>query len=167
MASPLNEVRVVEIAHFITGPSASQLLADLGADVVKVEQPRVGDPFRAWNGGLYSPWFLAHNRSKRSLTLDLQTASGKEIISRLVTKADVLIENFRPGVAERLGIDYEKVRVLNPRLVYCSISGVGQTGPYAGRPSFDTIGQGLSGLLSLLVDPDNPRPVGPAFSDTI
>jgi crotonobetainyl-CoA:carnitine CoA-transferase CaiB-like acyl-CoA transferase len=167
MVGPLKGVHVVEIANFITGPYAGQLLADLGAEVIKVEDPQGGDPFRAWGRRLYSPHFVAHNRNKRSLTLNLKHPRAMEVIDRLVRRADVLIENFRPGVADRLGIGYERVQQINPRLIYCSISGMGQSGPYAHRPAYDTVGQGLSGLLSLLLDPLDPRPIGPAFSDAL
>lgn len=165
MAGPLAGARVIEAASFITGPYAGQLLADLGADVVKVEEPRGGDPFRSWGKGLYSPHFIAYNRSKRSVTLDLKTEAGLDVLHRLAGRADVLIENFRPGVADRLGFGFQRLRELNPRLIYCSISGLGQSGPYVKRPTYDTVGQALSGLLSLLVDPVDPRPIGPAFSD--
>lgn len=165
MGGPLAGIRVIEAASFITGPYAGQLLADLGADVVKIEEPHEGDPFRAWGEGLYSPHFVAYNRSKRSLALDFKTDEAMEVLRRLVAGSDVFIENFRPGVAERLGFAYEALRPVNPRLIYCSITGMGPTGPYAKRPSYDTVGQALSGLLSLLIDPDDPRPVGPAFSD--
>jgi crotonobetainyl-CoA:carnitine CoA-transferase CaiB-like acyl-CoA transferase len=158
---------VVEVASYITGPYAGLLLADLGADVIKVEDPQAGDPFRSWGDDLYSPHFVAFNRSKRSLTLDLKQPDGLEALHRLLTEADVLIENFRPGVADRLGFGYEAVRARNPRLIYCSISGTGQTGPAAHRPTYDTVGQALSGLLSLLLNPNEPRPVGPALSDSL
>jgi crotonobetainyl-CoA:carnitine CoA-transferase CaiB-like acyl-CoA transferase len=158
---------VVEVASYITGPYAGLLLADLGADVIKVEDPQAGDPFRSWGDDLYSPHFVAFNRSKRSLTLDLKQPHGLEALHRLLTEADVLIENFRPGVADRLGFGYEAVRARNPRLIYCSISGTGQTGPAAHRPTYDTVGQALSGLLSLLLNPNEPRPVGPALSDSL
>jgi crotonobetainyl-CoA:carnitine CoA-transferase CaiB-like acyl-CoA transferase len=167
MSGPLSGVRVIEVANFITGPYAGQLLADLGADVVKVEDPRGGDPFRAWGKGQYSPHFVAHNRGKRSIALDLKQPSALRVFERLIARADVLIENFRPGVADRLGIGYARARELNPRLIYCSISGMGQAGPYVHRPSYDTVGQGLSGLLSQLLDPAAPQPIGPAFSDAL
>jgi crotonobetainyl-CoA:carnitine CoA-transferase CaiB-like acyl-CoA transferase len=167
VSGPLSGIRVVEVASYITGPYAGLLLADLGADVVKVEDPRAGDPFRSWGEDLYSPHFVAFNRSKRSLSLDLKQPAGLEALHRLLERADVLIENFRPGVADRLGFGYEAARARNPRLVYCSISGTGQTGPTAHRPSYDTVGQALSGLLGLLLNPSDPRPVGPAFSDSL
>jgi crotonobetainyl-CoA:carnitine CoA-transferase CaiB-like acyl-CoA transferase len=167
MAVPLEGVRVLEVANFITGPYAGQLLADLGAEVIKIEEPQGGDPFRSWDKGSYSPHYCAYNRGKQSLTLNLRTKGGQEILNRLLPNADVLIENFRPGVADRLGIGYEQARTKNPRLIYCSISGMGKSGPYAARPAYDTVGQGLSGLLSMLMDVKAPRPVGPAFSDNL
>jgi len=165
---PLAGYRVIEAARFVTGPYAAQLLADLGADVVKIEDPEGGDPFRGWDErGGYAPMYHAFNRSKRSLTLNLRHPEGRVVIEKLVAQADVFIENFRPGVAEKLGIGYERLSALNPRLVYCSITGMGRDGPYAQRPSYDIVGQGLSGFLSLLVDLDDPKPVGPTFSDTL
>lgn len=167
MAAPLDGIRVLEVANFITGPYAGQLLADLGAEIIKIEDPKGGDPFRSWGNSQYSAHYCAFNRGKQSLTVNLRTERGRGILYRLIREADVLIENFRPGVTERFGIGYNLVHEMNPRLVYCSISGMGQSGPYAQRPAYDTVGQGLSGLLSLLIDLHNPRPVGPAFSDTV
>ncbi len=165
---PLAGYRVIEAARFVTGPYAAQLLADLGADVIKIEDPKGGDPFRGWGKeGGYASMFHAFNRNKRSVTLNLRHARGREIVRRLAGNADVFIENFRPGTAEKLGIGYAALSALNPRLVYCSISGMGSSGPYADRPVYDIVGQGLSGLLSLLVDMKDPRPVGPTFSDTL
>src|SRR5438093_388020 len=166
MSGPLRGIRVIEVASFITGPFAGQLLADLNADVIKVEDPKGGDPFRLWGGGSYSPAFIGYNRSKRSITLSLRAPGASRVLQQLLQTADVFIDNFRPGVTGRLGIDYDTVRAVNSRIVYCSISGMGQTGPYAHKPSYDTVGQGLSGLLSLLMDPNDLRPVGPALSDT-
>jgi crotonobetainyl-CoA:carnitine CoA-transferase CaiB-like acyl-CoA transferase len=167
MPGPLAGVRVVELGSFITAPYASQLLADLGAAVVKIERPPEGDPFRSWDGGLYGPTYLAFNRSKRSLSLNFQAAGAYDVFWRLAERADVVLENFRPGVMERLGIGYEQIRARNPRVIYCSITGMGQSGPYAHKPSYDTVGQGLSGLLGLLTDPNDPRPAGPALSDAM
>jgi len=160
-------MRVVELATFIAGPFAGQLLADMGADVVKVEQPGQGDPFRNFAGGLYGPHFVAYNRNKRSIAVDTRPDAGKQIVRRLLERADVFLENFRPGVMARMGLDYHTVREWNPRLIYCSVTGFGQSGPYRDRPSYDGVGQGLSGLTAQLVDPDRPRIVGPAFSDCI
>jgi len=167
-AAPLAGVRVIEVATFITGPYAGMLLAALGADVVKIEPPGPGDPFRLWSGGDTSPRFTAFNRGKRSMCVDLRHAASREVVHRLVMGADVLIENHRPGVMRRLGIDYESLSALNPRLIYCSISGFGQDGPSAGRPAYDQVGQAISGLMSLLTDGEHtPTPVGPTFSDSL
>ncbi len=169
-ASALAGCKVLEIGRFVTGPFAAQLLADLGAEVTKIEDPKGGDPFRGWGragwDGYGAP-FLGFNRNKKSLTLDLKDARGREIFQKLVLDADVFIENFRPGVAEKLGMSYEALSAANPHLIYCSITGMGGDGPYAQRPSYDIVGQGLSGLLSLLVDMKNPRPMGPAFADAL
>ncbi len=166
-SGPLVGFRVVESAGFITGPYCGQFLADFGADVIKVEPPDGGDPFRSFAGGLYSPQFTAYNRNKRSLALDLRSERGRLIMRRLLERADVFLENYRPGVMERLGFGYETVRSWNPRMIYCSISGMGQSGPYAHRPAYDTVGQALSGMLSQLLEKDRPRIVGPSFSDAI
>jgi crotonobetainyl-CoA:carnitine CoA-transferase CaiB-like acyl-CoA transferase len=167
MAKVLDGVRVVEQGTFITGPAAGMLLADLGADVVKVEQPGTGDPFRAFKGGLYSPHYQTYNRNKRSIELDTRKADDMQVFDDLIKDADVYIQNFRPGTAERLGAGEARLRALNPRLVYCAISGFGQTGPAAGRPAYDTVAQAASGFLNLLVNPANPRVVGPAIADAL
>ena len=164
---PLEGFTIVEMGNFIAGPYAGMLLADLGAEVVKVEEVKSGDPFRAWGKGLYSPAFCAFNRGKKSLTLDVRHPRGKDALLRLTDRADALVENFRPGVMARLGADYETVAARNPRIVYCSLSGFGQSGPYRDRPSYDTVGQAMGGLLALLTDPDDPRPRGPALADSL
>ena len=163
----LRDVRVLEQGTFITGPACGMLLADLGADVIKIEQPGTGDPFRAFKGGLYSPHFQTYNRNKRSITLDTKAAGDRERLYELVRTADVYIQNFRPGVAEKHALGEQQLRELNPRLVYCSISGFGATGPSANRPSYDTVAQAASGYLGLLVNPANPRVVGPAIADAV
>jgi crotonobetainyl-CoA:carnitine CoA-transferase CaiB-like acyl-CoA transferase len=167
MAQVLNGVRVVEHGTFITGPAASMLLADLGADVLKVELPGTGDPFRAFKGGLYSPHYQTYNRNKRSVTLDTRQASDLEQFDALIREADVYIQNFRPGVAEQIGAGEERLRQLNPKLIYCAISGFGPTGPAAQRPAYDTVAQAASGFLGLLVNPSDPRVVGPALADSL
>ena len=167
MIKVLEGVRVVEHGTFITGPAASMLLADLGADVVKVELPETGDPFRAFKGGLYSPHFQTDYRNKRSVTANTKNASDRDRFDRLVGDADVYIQNFRPGFAEQIGAGEARLRGLNPRLIYCAISGFGATGPASGRPSYDTVAQAASGYLRLLVNPGNPRVVGPAIADAI
>jgi crotonobetainyl-CoA:carnitine CoA-transferase CaiB-like acyl-CoA transferase len=166
MQSVLSGIRVVEQGTFITGPCAGMMLADLGADVVKVESP-TGDPYRAYQGGQFSPHFQAYNRNKRSIALDLNGAADRKIFDDLLTSADVYIQNFRPGTAERLGAGRDRLQKLNPKLVYCSISGFGASGPYADRPSYDSVAQALSGFLSVVVDPDRPRFLGPALADAI
>ncbi|WP_166352838.1 CaiB/BaiF CoA transferase family protein [Phytoactinopolyspora limicola] len=168
-STPLQGVRVVEVGQYISAPYAGKLLADLGADVVKVESP-TGDPMRRWQGGAqasHSPQFEAYNRGKRAVTLDLKDPRGLGTLVDLVAAADVLLENFRPGVAERLGFGYAELRTRHPRLVYCSVSGFGVTGPYAGRPSYDTIVSAIGGMYSQLMPPGSPRPIGPAFSDLL
>jgi len=166
MQSVLSGIRIVEQGTFITGPCAGMMLADLGADVVKVESP-AGDPYRSYQGGQFSPHFQAYNRNKRSLALDMNTASERALFDDLVRHADVYIQNFRPGTAERLGASPQRLQGLNPALIYCSISGFGADGPYADRPSYDSVAQALSGFLSVVVDPDRPRFLGPALADAI
>ena len=164
----LNDVTVIECATFVTGPYATALLADLGARVIKIESPPDGDPYRYFAPDPCYSFNFAHlNRNKESLVLDLKTPEGKDICLELLKKADVVVENFRPGTAERLGIGYDMLRGLNPKLIYCSISAFGQSGPYADRPGFDTLGQAMSGLLSLLSDPGEPKVMGMAVSDYV
>jgi crotonobetainyl-CoA:carnitine CoA-transferase CaiB-like acyl-CoA transferase len=162
----LDGVRVVEQGTFITGPCAGMMLADLGADVVKIESPE-GDPYRAYQGGQYSPHFQAYNRNKRSVCVDLKQGDDRQLFEKLVREADVYIQNFRPGTAERLGAGPAQLQALNPKLIYCSISGFGSSGPYVDRPSYDSVAQALSGFLSVVVDPDRPRFLGPALADAI
>jgi len=166
MAKVLRDVRVLEMGTFITGPAAGMLLGDLGADVVKIEHPD-GDPFRAFKGGLYSPHFQTYNRNKRSIRLNTKDPADLGRLDSLVADADVFIQNFRPGVAERLGVDADRLQAINPRLVYCSISGFGPSGPEKDRPAFDTVAQAASGFLRLLVNPEHPRVVGPAIADAV
>ena len=165
--APLAGVRVVELASYVTGPYAAALLADMGADVVKVEERTEGDPLRNWAKGGYSAVFRSVNRGKRSIGLDVRTPAGREVLLALIDRADVFVENARPGVAERLGCGYETVSARNPRLVYCSVSGFGAHGPYRDRPGYDTVGQAMSGLLGLLTDFEDPRPMGVSLSDHV
>lgn len=152
MALPLEGIRVLDISQVMAGPFCCMLLADMGADVIKIEPPGTGDSTRQSMGfrlkGVDSPGFLALNRNKRSIALDLKQDADREVLYALVKTADVLIENARPGVAARLGMDYPRLRALNPRLIYASISGFGQTGPWSQRPGFDLIAQAVSGVLS-------------------
>ncbi|MGH3748296.1 MAG: CaiB/BaiF CoA transferase family protein [Micromonosporaceae bacterium] len=164
---PLADLKVLDLGQYIAGPCATVLLAEMGADVVKVEPPGKGDPFRAWESGGLNATFVAFNRGKRSVVLDLKSEQGKEQLGVLVERADVLVENFRPGVMARLGIDYEVLSQRNPRLVHCSITGFGSTGPYRRLPAYDGVALGYSGLAGLLMDPDDPRVRGPAMADAI
>jgi len=167
MTKVLEGVRVLEQGTFITGPAAGMLLGDLGADVVKIEQPGAGDPFRAFKGGLYSPHYQTYNRNKRSVTLNTKDADDLALFDKLIRDADVYIQNFRPGAADRMNASYVRLREINPRLIYCAISGFGQTGPAAARPAYDTVAQAASGFLGLLINPENPRVVGPAIADSL
>jgi len=168
MRGPLAGVRVVELARILAGPWAGQTLADLGADVIKVERPD-GDNLRQYPSTLEreSRAFLGVNRSKQGIALDLKQAADHEVFDKLIAEADVYIQNFRPGVAERLGVGAERLRGLNPRLVYAAISGFGNDGPHKDRPAFDTVAQASAGFLRLLVNPGNPRVVGPAIADAL
>jgi len=169
-AGPLAGIKVLEITQFISGPFAGQQLADAGAEIIKVEHPELGDPMRNYASGkapLYGPNFTAINRNKRSITLDLKDPDGIAAFKALADRADVVLENFRPDVMDRLGIGYETLRQSNPRLIYCSIAGFASDGPYARRPAFDTIGQALSGLLYLFTDPEKPSLRGPTLSDQV
>ena len=163
----LEGIRVLELGNFISGPYGAMLLADMGAEVIKVENPKGGDPFRGWDLGGDQPNFWAYNRGKRSMTLNLQTAEGKEIFLGLAKTADVVLDNYRPGVMKKLGIDYDTVSKTNPGVIYLSITGTGPTGPYVKRPAYDTVGQGLGGMLSLLMDAKDPRPIGPNYADSL
>lgn len=163
----LEGVRVLEMGTFITGPAAAMFLADMGADVVKIERPKTGDPFRAFKGGLYSPHFQTYNRNKRSVTLDTRQPSDLALLDRLVGEADVFVQNFRPGMPRELNVDAARLQKINPSLVYCGISGFGSDGPDADRPAYDTVAQAASGWLRLLINPGNPRVVGPAIADAV
>ena len=163
---PLRDVRVVDLGQYISGPCAAVLLAEMGADVIKVEPP-TGDPFRQWESGGLNATFVAFNRGKRSVVLDLKSEADRQHLFDLVRTADVLVENFRPGVMDRLGIGNEALRSNNPRLVHCSITGFGSSGPYAGMPAYDGVALGYSGLAGLLLDPEDPRLRGPALADAI
>ena len=165
MSGALSGIKIIETASYVTGPFASQLLADMGAEVVKIEEPKRGDPFRGWGDRNYSATFCSLNRNKKSLTLDLRREEAREIVLKLAATADVMIENFRPGVMEKRRLGYDDIRAVNSKIVYCSITGFGSTGPYRDMPGYDTIGQARSGLLSLLTDPDKPQGMGISFSD--
>src|SRR3989440_2768376 len=157
MTTALGGLRVLDQTQVMAGPFCSMLLADMGADVVKIEPPG-GEHTRREHeiAPGVSASFLAVNRNKRSLVLDLKRPEGVAVLKRLVGTADALVENYRPGEARRLGVDYETLCAINPRLIYCSISGFGQTGPYADRGGYDTIAQAMSGIMSATGHPDMP-----------
>ena len=170
----LGDVTVIDLSHLLQGPFCTQLLADMGADVIKVERPGQGDLFRTmtfnnrWVGGTESPNFLAWNRNKRSLALDLKSPEAKTILYRMAETADIVVQNFRPGVLARLGFGYEDFRRVNNRIIYCSGSGYGETGPYRTRPGQDMLIQGLTGLAAATGRGDGPPvPVGAGFSDQV
>ncbi len=159
MAPPLTGLTVVDLTRVLAGPYCTMLLGDMGAEVIKIERPDGGDDTRGFgppylNGE--SAMFLAINRNKKSLTLNLKHPEAKTIFSKLLERADVVVENFRPGTMANLGFDYAAVHRLNPRMIYCSISGFGQTGPYADRGGYDTIAQAMSGIMSATGHPDMP-----------
>ena len=156
---PLTGMVVLDLTQILAGPMCTMVLGDLGADVIKVEKPNGGDDNRRMGPPFVKDWsagFLAANRNKRSLVVDLQREAGQAVFKRLAGDADAVIENFRPGVMERLGLGYQELASINPRLVYCSISGFGNTGPYASRGGFDLVAQGVSGLMSITGHPGMP-----------
>jgi formyl-CoA transferase/CoA:oxalate CoA-transferase len=166
MSAPLEGIRVIDLSRFLSGPFATQLLADYGADVVSIESPR-GREMQA-PGGRDSYFYLSTNRGKRSLALDLRREEGRAVLARLLERADVLVENFRPGVLAQMGFAPAELLVRHPRLVVCSISGFGADGPYAARPGFDPIAQAMSGLMSLTgTEESGPTRVGIAISDLL
>ncbi len=170
MNGPLHDIRVLDASRILSGPYCTMLLADLGAEVLKVEYPRGGDPARTLHPfvGDDSAFFLSVNRGKKSITLDLSTQTGRELFLRLVKQCDVLVENFVPGTMARFGLDYESVKDINPKLVYASISGFGQDGPEADRPALDIIVQAMGGIMSITGEPDGHvvRP-GPSLGDSV
>ncbi|MBN2800818.1 MAG: CoA transferase [Deltaproteobacteria bacterium] len=173
VAGALDGVRVLDLSRVLAGPWASQTLADLGAEVLKIEHPRSGDDTRGWG----PPWvgrpedgvsayFASTNRNKRSIAIDLQRTEGRALVQRLAASADVVLENFKVGGAAKLGLDYPTLSAVNPRLIYASITGFGQTGPDADHPGYDFVIQGLSGLMSLTGD-EEPTKVGVALTDVL
>jgi crotonobetainyl-CoA:carnitine CoA-transferase CaiB-like acyl-CoA transferase len=172
---PLEGLKVLELARILAGPWVGQLLADLGADVVKVERPGVGDDTRGWGppfiegaegDDLSAAYFHSCNRGKRSIAVDFETPEGQDLVRRLASQADVVVENFKVGGLKKYGLDYEGLKQVNPRLVYCSITGFGQTGPYAARAGYDFMIQGLGGIMDLTGDPEGePQKIGVAYVD--
>ena len=182
MAAPLAHLRILDLSRVLAGPWAAQFLADMGAEVIKVERPGEGDDTRGWgppfarapsvgDPGL-SAYFLCANRGKKSVSIDMATKDGQELIRKLAAKCDVLIENFKVGGLAKYGLDYPSIKAINPGIVYCSITGFGQTGPYAPRAGYDFLVQGMGGLMSVTGEPDSapgggPVKVGVAISDQI
>ncbi|WP_417667277.1 CaiB/BaiF CoA transferase family protein [Roseibium sp.] len=174
MTAPLEGVKVVELARILAGPWVGQTLADLGADVIKVESPN-GDDTRGWGPPFVergegkaqdAAYFHSCNRGKRSITVDFRTEEGQEIVRRLIEDADVLVENFKVGGLKKYGLDYDSLKRINPRLVYCSVTGFGQDGPYAHRAGYDFMIQGMGGIMDLTGLPDGePQKIGVAFAD--
>src|SRR3989441_3273130 len=158
----LEGIHVLDLSRVIAGPYCATLMADLGADVIKVERPGRGDDLRAWRGDGMSATFATINRNKRGIAVDLQHPEGLRLVIELARRADVILENFVPGVAERLGLGYKALSATNPAVVYASVSGYGQDGPYARRPGYNTIAMGMSGLMALTGQPGDPptRPGG-------
>jgi len=178
----LDGLKVLDLSRILAGPWSTQLLGDLGADVVKIERPGSGDDTRAWgppwlsdDNGLgtgESAYYLCANRNKRSLAVDISTPEGQKVVRELVSRADILVENFKVGGLAEYGLDYASLSTLNPRLIYCSITGFGQTGPYASRPGYDFLIQGMGGLMSLTGQRDGepgcgPLKVGVALTDIL
>ncbi|WP_163848363.1 CaiB/BaiF CoA transferase family protein [Pseudooceanicola aestuarii] len=172
MSAPLSGLKVVELARILAGPWAGQTLADLGAEVIKVESP-AGDDTRQWgppfverDGDRSAAYYYSCNRGKSSVTCDFRTPEGQEMVRDLVRDADILVENFKLGGLKKYGLDYDSLKEVNPRLIYCSITGFGQTGPYAHRAGYDYIIQGMSGLMSITGEPDGaPQRAGVAITD--
>ncbi len=170
---PLTGIRVVDLTRVLSGPYCTMMLADMGADVIKVEQPGKGDDTRAWgppwvdgpDGARESAYYLSINRNKRGITLDLKSEHGKEVLWKLIDGADVLVENFSPGTAGRLGFGADAVLVRRPSLIYASVSGFGQTGPSSQRPAYDLILQGMGGMMSVSGPPGQPTKFGVPIAD--
>jgi crotonobetainyl-CoA:carnitine CoA-transferase CaiB-like acyl-CoA transferase len=169
--TPLDDIFVLDLSRILSGPFCTMMLGDMGATIVKVEPPPRGDDTRLWgppfiNG--ISTYFLSINRNKRSIGLNLKSPQGQEVLWKLVDRADVLVENFRPGVLDKLGFGFDAVSARNPRLIYASISGYGQTGPYRNRPGYDVVAQGESGVVDLTGEPDRqPVKVGASIADIV
>jgi len=166
---PLSDIKVLDLSRVLAGPYCSMMLGDLGAEVIKVELPQAGDDTRHWGppeAGGEAAYYLCLNRNKRSLTVNMKTAPGREIIRKLALRSDVLIENYKVGTLQKMGLGYQDLRRENPRLIYCSITGFGQNGPYKDKPGYDFMIQGMGGIMSFTGEPDGPpMKVGVAIVD--
>lgn len=171
MVLPLEDIKVLDLSRALTGPYCTMMLSDFGAEVIKVEMPEVGDETRQWGPPFIkseSAYFLSANRGKKSITLNLKDKRGRDIIMKLAKESDIVVENFRPGVVSKLGIDYKEIKKVNPNIIYCSISGFGQGGPYRDRPAYDLILQGMAGLMAITGLPNMPPVrVGVAIADIL
>jgi len=159
VTGPLTGIRVLDASRILAGPFCTMLLGDLGAEIIKVEMPGIGDGSRAWGPPFIkgeSAYYLSINRNKKSITINLKHPKGREIIYKLVEMSDVFIENFRPSVAEKLGVSYDKLKRVNPKIIYCSISGFGQTGPYKDKRAYDLLIQAMSGFMGITGEPNRP-----------
>jgi formyl-CoA transferase/CoA:oxalate CoA-transferase len=169
MSQVLQGIKVLDLTRALAGPYCTMLLADYGAEVIKVELPGTGDDTRGWGPPFVqgeSAYFMSINRNKKSLTLDMKNPKSKDILERMIKQSDIIVENFRPGAADRLGLGYEQVKKINPKIIYCSISGFGQDGPYRELPGFDQTLQGMGGMMSITGEPDGPpMKVGVAIAD--
>lgn len=165
---PLTDLRVIELGQLVAGPFCGQLFADMGAEVIKIEPPGLGDPLRQWGREGYPLWWTVTARNKTCITANLREPAGQDIVRRLVADADMLIENFRPGTLEKWGLGYEDLKAINPGLIMICISGYGQTGPYAGRPGYASVGEAMGGLRYLMGEPDRkPSRAGISIGDTL
>jgi crotonobetainyl-CoA:carnitine CoA-transferase CaiB-like acyl-CoA transferase len=170
-SGPLRGLRVLDLTRVLAGPTCTQMLGDLGAEVIKIERPQAGDDTRGfappfWPGTKESAYFLGVNRNKKSLTLDIASAEGQDILHRLLETCDILVENFKVGALAKYGLGYEQLKPKHPGLIYCSITGFGQTGPYAARPGYDSLIQAMGGVMSLTGEPDGlPQKVGVPVAD--
>jgi crotonobetainyl-CoA:carnitine CoA-transferase CaiB-like acyl-CoA transferase len=168
MTGSLSDVRVIELGQLIAGPFCGQMFADHGADVIKIEPPGVGDPIRAWGKGDIPVWWSVAGRNKRCITVDLRQPAGQDIVRALVAQADVLIENFRPGTMEKWGLGYDALAAINPKLIMVRVSGFGQSGPYAPRAGYASIGEAVGGMRHLIGEPDRPPSrAGLSLGDTL
>jgi len=168
MAGPLQGIRVLDLSRILAGPWATQCLADLGADVIKIERPEKGDDTRAWGPPFFgegddalAAYYMSANRGKRSVAIDIASPEGQETIRKIVAQSDVVVENFKVGALKRYGLDYDSLKAINPGLIYCSITGFGQTGPYKDRPGYDLMIQAMGGLMSVTGEPDHVPGGGP------